>query len=90
MVSKGPAPIPIEDYVGRKFVRATAGLRKAGFTVVTQRKHSDTVAKGLVLAQDPKSGQGERGDTVTLTESLGPVMVQVPNVRGWASRPRRR
>ena len=33
-----------------------------------------------MLAQDPKSGQGQRGDTVTLTESLGPVMVQVPNV----------
>ncbi len=80
VVSKGPAPIPVEDYLGRKFVRAAAGLRKAGFNVVTQRKHSDTVAKGLVLAQDPKSGQGERGDTVTLTESLGPVMVQVPNV----------
>ena len=80
VVSKGPAPIPIKNYVGKKFDTAAAALRKAGFTVVAERKHSDEVAKGLVLAQDPKSGQGQRGDTVTLTESLGPVMVQVPNV----------
>ena len=80
VVSKGPAPIPVKNYVGRKFASAAAALRKAGFTVVAERKHSDAVAKGLVLAQDPKSGQGQRGDTVTLTESLGPVMVQVPNV----------
>jgi beta-lactam-binding protein with PASTA domain len=80
VVSKGPAPIPVENYVGKRFGRAQAALRKSGFTVVAVRKHSDEVAKGLVLAQDPKSGEGKRGDTVTLTESLGPVMVRVPNV----------
>ena len=80
VVSKGPAPIPVKNYVGKRFAPAAAALRRAGFTVVAERKHSDAVAKGLVLAQDPKSGQGQRGDTVTLTESLGPVMVQVPNV----------
>jgi beta-lactam-binding protein with PASTA domain len=81
VVSKGPAPIPIESYVGKKSGPAQSALRKSGFTVVVEQKHSDEVAKGLVLAQDPKSGAGERGDTVTLTESLGPVLVQVPYVR---------
>jgi eukaryotic-like serine/threonine-protein kinase len=38
------------------------------------------VTKGLVLAQTPGSGDGRRGDTVRLTESLGPVLVRVPNV----------
>ena len=80
VVSKGPAPIPVKNYLGKRFDTAAAALRKAGFTVVAERRHSDEVAKGLVLAQDPKAGQGQRGDTVTLTESLGPVMVQVPNV----------
>ena len=61
VVSKGPAPIPIKNYVGKKFGPSAAALRKAGFTVVAERKHSDEVAKGLVLAQDPKSGQGQRG-----------------------------
>jgi eukaryotic-like serine/threonine-protein kinase len=80
VVSKGPAPIPVENYVGKKFRPAAAALRKAGFAVAAEQRHSDQVAKGLVLAQDPKSGAGKRGDTVTLTESLGPVMVRVPNV----------
>jgi eukaryotic-like serine/threonine-protein kinase len=80
VVSKGPAPIPVTNYVGKRFDTADAALRKAGFTVVTGQRHSDEVAKGLVLAQDPKSGAGQRGDTVNLTESLGPVLVRVPNV----------
>jgi serine/threonine-protein kinase len=80
VISKGPAPIPIKNYTGKKFVTAVAALREAGFTVVAERKNSDDVAKGLVLAQTPDSGDGSRGDTITLTESLGPVLVRVPNV----------
>ena len=80
VVSNGPAPIPIKSYVGKKFVAAERALRRAGFTVVAERRHSDKVAKGLVLAQNPRSGDGRRGDTITLTESLGPVLVRVPNV----------
>ena len=81
VVSKGPAPIPVRSYVGRRVAGAAAALREAGFTVVVDRRHSDEVARGRVLAQDPRSGTGRRGDTVTLTESLGPVLVVVPNVR---------
>ena len=80
VVSKGPAPIPIKSYVGRKYAAAEKALRRAGFTVVTERRHSDEVANGLVLTQNPSSGEGRRGDTITLTESLGPVLVRVPNV----------
>ena len=80
VVSKGPAPIPVKNYVGEKFSAAEAALGRAGFRVAVERQHSDEVAKGLVLAQDPTSGEGQRGDTITLTESLGPVLVRVPNV----------
>jgi eukaryotic-like serine/threonine-protein kinase len=80
VVSKGPAPIPVRNYVGKSFETAEAALGKAGFTVVTEQRHSDEVAKGRVLAQNPRSGSGQRGGTVTLTESLGPVLVRVPNV----------
>ena len=81
VVSKGPAPIPVRSYVGRRVAGAASALRATGFTVVVARRHSDEVARGRVLAQDPGSGNGRRGDTVTLTESLGPVLVLVPNVR---------
>ena len=69
---------------------AEAALRKAGFTVVTNTEHSDKIAKGLVIRQDPTSGTGRRGDTITLTRSLGPVLVTVPNVRSMGVRPPRR
>jgi serine/threonine-protein kinase len=80
VISKGPAPIPVKDFTGQRFAKAVEALREAGFTVVTARKNSDVVTKGLVLTQTPKSGNGVRGDTVTLTQSLGPVLVRVPNV----------
>ena len=33
-----------------------------------------------MLRQSPDGGSGQKGDTVTLTRSLGPVLVRVPNV----------
>ena len=35
----------------------------------------------MVISQSPDKGNGVKGDTVTLKESLGPVMVTIPNVR---------
>jgi serine/threonine-protein kinase len=41
------------------------------------------VPKGSVISQKPKQGtNGFRGDTVTITVSLGPELVDVPNVVG--------
>ena len=86
VISKGPAPIRIEDYVGRRVTAAERSFRKSGFAVVIRTAHSDGVAKGLVLKQEPASGVGRKGDTITLTESLGPVLVRVPNVRSMGVR----
>jgi serine/threonine-protein kinase len=86
VISKGPAPIRIKDYVGRRASAAERSLRKSGFAVVIRTTHSDEVARGLVLKQDPASGVGHKGDTVTLTKSLGPVLVRVPNVRSMGVR----
>jgi serine/threonine-protein kinase len=46
------------------------------------RQHDDQVPEGDVLAPDPASGTLFRGDTVRLVVSPGPVMVQVPDVKG--------
>ncbi len=81
VVSKGPRPIPVASYLGQKASRAVAGLTKAGFAVKRTTSHSDSVPAGSVIAQDPRNGNGKRGDTVTLDVSLGPVMVEIPNVR---------
>jgi serine/threonine-protein kinase len=80
-VSKGPQPIKITDYSGKGAAAAKAGLTKAGFKVKITTANSDTVAKGMVISQSPDKGTGVKGDTVALKESLGPVMVTIPNVR---------
>ena len=40
------------------------------------------VAAGVVISQSPSSGTQYRGDTITITVSLGPEEVDVPNVVG--------
>lgn len=81
-VSKGPQPIPVADYTGKPVAEAKRALEKAGFKVTMGKAtNSSTAPKGTVATQTPKSGSGKKGDTVTLAESLGPVMVTVPNVR---------
>lgn len=80
-VSKGPEPISITDYTGREASLAAKELESAGFEVRVSQENSGAVGKGLVLSQTPSSGSGKRGDTIELVESLGPVLVEVPDVR---------
>lgn len=80
-VSKGKEPITVPDWTGKSAAEAKKALEKLGFTVKVSEKHHDSVDKGAVISQDPAKGTLHRGDTVSLVESLGPVMVTVPNVR---------
>lgn len=80
-VSRGPEPIPITDYTGRDASSAQSVLEDAGFDVTVTEEHSADVPAGQVIAQNPTSGNGRRGDEIELVESLGPVMVEVPDVR---------
>ncbi len=82
VVSKGPQPIPITSYVGKRGDAAVSALKAAGFSVTTSQSNSATVASGSVISQTPASGTGMPGDTITLVISKGPVMVQVPSVFG--------
>ncbi|TDT32779.1 serine/threonine-protein kinase [Naumannella halotolerans] len=80
-VSKGPEPIQIADFTGKPAAEARDGLTGSGFTVKEGTAHSDSVAEGDVISQDPAGGTGHRGDEVTITRSLGPEEVEVPQVR---------
>jgi eukaryotic-like serine/threonine-protein kinase len=83
-VSKGPKPIRIPDLTGKKAGRAQSRLEGLGFDVTVTREHDDSVEKGVVISQNPSSGQGFEDDEVALVVSRGPVMVEVPSV---ATRP---
>jgi serine/threonine-protein kinase len=57
-------------------------LTDRGFSVEVTEEHDETVPAGRVVSQNPSSGTLFRGDTVQLVVSKGPVMVEVPAVRG--------
>ncbi|WP_458243283.1 Stk1 family PASTA domain-containing Ser/Thr kinase [Streptomyces sp. MAI_2237] len=82
-VSKG-SPVDVPDVTGEDLQSARSDLEQAGLTVrvAAERINSD-YDKGQVAAQTPKGdGRAAEGDTVTLTLSKGPVMVEVPDVTG--------
>lgn len=82
VVSLGPAPVEVPDVVGKSEDEAVKLLENAGLTaeILPEQVNSRTIAAGSVAEQTPASGLAERGSSVTLTISKGPVMVQVPNV----------
>ncbi|WP_180687488.1 Stk1 family PASTA domain-containing Ser/Thr kinase [Streptomyces gossypiisoli] len=82
-VSKG-APVDIPDVTGRDLGEARERLQEAGLKVriVSGRINSEYEA-GQVARQNPgPDGQAAEGDTVTLTLSKGPEMIEVPDVVG--------
>jgi len=82
VVSLGREPLNVEDYTGQSRDAAVSGLQATGFQVSEQQEFSDTVGAGVVISQNPNSGQALRGDTVTIVVSKGPDVVQVPDVEG--------
>ncbi|MGW2884381.1 Stk1 family PASTA domain-containing Ser/Thr kinase [Streptomyces griseoruber] len=83
VVSKGAA-IDVPDVTGEDLDDAKAELEEAGLTVeVSAEQVTSEFDKGQVAAQTPEAdSQAADGDTVTLTLSKGPEMVEVPDVVG--------
>jgi serine/threonine-protein kinase len=82
-VSKG-SPIDVPDVTGDDLDDARAELTEAGLKVkVAARPVNSEHDKGRVARQTPApGGRVAEGDTVTLTVSKGPEMVEVPDVVG--------
>jgi len=83
VVSKGPAPVPMPNVVGKTQAQATALLAANGLTVATVTKtYSSTVLANVVMSATPHAGATVfRGSTVALVVSKGPPPVTVPGVR---------
>lgn len=82
-VSKG-APVELPDVTGSSVEDATAELEGAGLKVkIAAERVNSEFDKGQVAQQTPRAGrEAATGDTVTLTLSKGPEMVEVPDVVG--------
>ncbi|MFJ8145342.1 Stk1 family PASTA domain-containing Ser/Thr kinase [Streptomyces sp. NPDC096048] len=83
VVSKG-SPIDLPDVTGDDLADARAELTEAGLKVkVAEEQVNSEYEKGQVARQTPDAGsRAAEGDTVTLTVSKGPEMIEVPDVVG--------
>jgi len=81
-VSLGREPVDAADVTGLPLADARGALEGAGLVVATAEEYSNDVPEGAVITQDPPPGQLYRGDTVTVTVSLGRPFATVPSVFG--------
>ncbi|MER7184988.1 PASTA domain-containing protein, partial [Streptomyces hyaluromycini] len=83
VVSKG-APVDVPDVTGDNLDEARQELQDAGLKVtVSATEINSEYDQGQVAQQTPAGdAQAAEGDTVTLTLSKGPELVEVPNVVG--------
>ncbi|WP_326843359.1 Stk1 family PASTA domain-containing Ser/Thr kinase [Streptomyces sp. NBC_01558] len=83
VVSKG-SPVEVPDVTGSSVEDARAELEDAGLKVkIATRQVNSEFDKGQVAQQSPNPEQeAATGDTVTLTVSKGPEMIEVPDVVG--------
>jgi serine/threonine-protein kinase len=80
VVSKGPQPIEIDNFEGTAADNAVQTLEQAGFDVTVDERYHDRVPDGDVIRQSPDHGTGHRDDRIRLAVSLGPHLVEVPDV----------
>jgi serine/threonine-protein kinase len=77
------ALLPVPDVLGKTEAEARAALQGLGVFVAPPR-NSDTITAGLVLEQFPPPNvpvEQSPATTITLTLSLGPELVDVPDVQ---------
>jgi serine/threonine-protein kinase len=83
ILSDGPAPVPVPDVAGATYDAAAAQLQAKRLTPVKKEDYSDTIEAGKVIGTDPAVGQlAPRDSEVAIIVSLGPPLVEVPNVTG--------
>ncbi|MEN6429394.1 MAG: PASTA domain-containing protein, partial [Coriobacteriales bacterium] len=81
VISKGTELAKVPNVIGKKKADAEAALKEAGFKVKVTEDYSDSVAKGVVISQNPDPDVSfDVGSTVTIVVSKGPDLVGVPDV----------
>ncbi|MFY9586003.1 MAG: PASTA domain-containing protein, partial [Actinomycetota bacterium] len=82
-LNKAPETFAIPSVVGQKEEEAVQSLEAAGFTNIdVDHVESDTVAAGLVIDQNPESGEHPKDTLVRLRVSSGRGLTAVPALKG--------
>ncbi|WP_448317648.1 Stk1 family PASTA domain-containing Ser/Thr kinase [Streptomyces sp. CO7] len=86
VVSKG-APVDVPDVTGSELDEARTELEAAGLKVrIDPEEIHSPHERGQVARQSPEpGGRAGEGDTITLTLSKGPEMIEVPDVTGMSA-----
>ena len=83
VVSRGPRLRVMPDVIGVSTDEAAERLEKGRFEVSFHEAFSDTVIRGIVIAQEPAAGESlEAGTAVQVIVSQGSSPQTVPNVVG--------
>lgn len=82
VVSKGPAPVPVPNVIGKTREDAEA-LLGATWVVDVRERFSDEIERGRVISQTPAPKEElQPGGAVTIVVSLGPRTLPVPDLVG--------
>ena len=82
-ISKGPAPVTIQNYAGASYAEAAADLQGVGLVAAQTTQASASVPSGEVISTSPAAGQAVApGSTVTVVVSSGQPNPTVPDVVG--------
>jgi serine/threonine-protein kinase len=86
LVSKGPAPVELPPIIGTLLVDANTALAAIGLTTQAIEEKFDDSAAGTILLSDPVPGTTvPKGTVIKVVVSKGPVLVEVPNVKGLST-----
>lgn len=84
IISKGPKASTVPRIVGRTEQEGIALLENSGFKpgrII--REYSNEVPEGIIMDQNPREGLTlSEGEMINFTVSLGPELVDVPNLIG--------
>ncbi|GAB3130162.1 Stk1 family PASTA domain-containing Ser/Thr kinase [Glaciibacter psychrotolerans] len=79
----GPgSQVAVAKTVGLPQEKATQKLTALGFEVVPVKRTDPEIAPGTVIASDPSGGNAPKGSRITIFVSIGPKILQVPDVIG--------
>ncbi|MCL1846388.1 MAG: Stk1 family PASTA domain-containing Ser/Thr kinase [Coriobacteriia bacterium] len=82
-VSKGKDTVQVPNVIGADWGKAQDDIERAGFTVEYAESQYSKYEEDIVMDQAPRGGGvAERGSTITLTVSLGPEPVALPDLTG--------
>jgi serine/threonine-protein kinase len=85
--SKGPDLRTVPDVVGKSETRAKEMIGAAGLEWRVSQDYDDVIPKGRIIRQSPDpETQLEKGKRVTITVSLGPPLVEIPDVSGQTAK----